>query len=138
MRNGTSTSFIKVPILSDNGLITKAYLRDMEAAIKQRTPIAGENITIKVTDGSYVISSTATNVTNTILQNTTVQNTIVSGGDSGGGGRGGVGGITLPVVTAPSVTPFREIVLNVCSNGTPGTIIVFGPIIDIIDNSPLL
>jgi hypothetical protein len=131
MRNGTSTSFIKVPILSDNGLITKAYLRDMEAAIKQRTPIAGENITIKVTDGSYVISSTATNVTNTILQNTTVQNTIVSGG-------GGVGGITLPVVTAPSVTPFREIVLNVCSNGTPGTIIVFGPIIDIIDNSPLL
>lgn len=59
MRNGTGTAFVKVPLLPDNGLITKAYLHDMEAAVKQRTPIAGDNITIKVTDGSYVISATA-------------------------------------------------------------------------------
>jgi hypothetical protein len=59
MRNGTGTAFVKVPLLPDNGLITKAYLHDMEAAVKQRTPIAGDNITIKVTDGSYVVSATA-------------------------------------------------------------------------------
>ena len=59
MKNGTGTSFVGVPILADNGLITKAYLHDMETAVKQRTPIAGDNITIKVTDGSYVISATA-------------------------------------------------------------------------------
>jgi hypothetical protein len=59
MRNGTGTAFVKVPLLPDNGLITKAYLHDMEAAVKQRTPIAGDNIIIKVTDGSYVISATA-------------------------------------------------------------------------------
>ena len=59
MKNGTGTSFVGVPILADNGLITKAYLHDIETAVKQRTPIAGENITIKVTDGSYVISATA-------------------------------------------------------------------------------
>jgi hypothetical protein len=59
MRNGAGTAFVKVPLLPDNGLITKAYLHDMEAAVKQRTPIAGDNITIKVTDGSYVISATA-------------------------------------------------------------------------------
>jgi hypothetical protein len=59
MRNGTGTAFVKVPLLPDNGLITKAYLHDMEVAVKQRTPIAGDNIIIKVTDGSYVISATA-------------------------------------------------------------------------------
>jgi hypothetical protein len=59
MRSGTGTSFVKVPVLADNGLITKNYLHDIEAAVKQRTPIAGDNITIKVTDGSYVISATA-------------------------------------------------------------------------------
>jgi len=59
MKNGTGTSFVGVPILADNGLITKTYLHDMETAVKQRTPIAGDNITIKVTDGSYVISATA-------------------------------------------------------------------------------
>ena len=59
MRNGTGTSFVGVPILPDNGLITKKYLHDIEASVKQRTPIAGDNITIKVTDGSYVISATA-------------------------------------------------------------------------------
>ena len=58
MRNGTGTSFVKVPVLSENGLITKTYLHDMEAAIRQRTPIAGENIIIKATDGSFVISAT--------------------------------------------------------------------------------
>jgi hypothetical protein len=58
MRSGTGTSFVKVPVLADNGLITKTYLHDMEAAIKQRTPIAGENIIIKATDGSFVISAT--------------------------------------------------------------------------------
>ena len=59
MKNGTGTSFVGIPILPDNGLITKAYLHDIETAVKQRTPIAGDNITIKVTDGSYVISATA-------------------------------------------------------------------------------
>ena len=59
MKNGTGTSFVGIPILPDNGLITKAYLHDIETAVKQRTPIAGENITIKVTDGSYVISASA-------------------------------------------------------------------------------
>jgi len=59
MRSGTGSSFSKVPVLADNGLITKNYLHDLEAAVKQRTPIAGANIDIKVTDGSYVISATA-------------------------------------------------------------------------------
>jgi len=57
MRNGSGTSFVNVPVLTDNGVITKKYLHDLEAAIKQRTPIAGDNITIKATDGSYVIST---------------------------------------------------------------------------------
>jgi len=90
MRNGTGTAFVKVPLLPDNGLITKAYLHDMEAAVKQRTPIAGDNITIKVTDGSYVVSATA--------------GALVGGGVAG----------------------FREIILTVCSNGTPATITVLG------------
>jgi hypothetical protein len=59
MRNGNGTAFVNVPVLADNGIIKKAYLHDMEAAIKQRTPVAGANIDIKVTDGSYVISATA-------------------------------------------------------------------------------
>jgi len=59
MRLGTGSSFSKVPVLADNGLITKTYLHDLEAAVKQRTPVAGANIDIKVTDGSYVISATA-------------------------------------------------------------------------------
>jgi hypothetical protein len=59
MRAGTGSSFSKVPVLADNGLITKTYLHDLEAAVRQRTPIAGANIDIKVTDGSYVISATA-------------------------------------------------------------------------------
>lgn len=89
MRSGTGSSFSKVPLLVDNGLITKAYLHDMEAAIRQRTPIAGANIDIKVTDGSYVISATA-------------------GVNVGGGGS------------------FKDIILTVCSNGTPATITVLG------------
>ena len=59
MRSGTGSSFSKVPVLADNGLITKTYLHDMEAAVKQRTPVAGANIDIRVTDGSFVISATA-------------------------------------------------------------------------------
>jgi hypothetical protein len=59
MRSGAGNSFSKVPVLPDTGLITKTYLHDLEAAVKQRTPIAGANIDIKVTDGSYVISATA-------------------------------------------------------------------------------
>jgi hypothetical protein len=59
MRSGTGSSFSKVPVLADNGLITKTYLHDLEAAVKQRTPVAGANIDIRVTDGSYVISATA-------------------------------------------------------------------------------
>jgi len=59
MRSGTGSSFSKVPVLADNGIITKTYLHDLEAAVKQRTPVAGANIDIKVTDGSFVISATA-------------------------------------------------------------------------------
>ena len=59
MRSGTGSSFSKVPVLADTGLITKTYLHDLEAAVRQRTPVAGANIDIKVTDGSYVISATA-------------------------------------------------------------------------------
>ena len=59
MRGGGVGSFTKVPVLADTGLITKTYLHDLEAAVRQRTPVAGANIDIKVTDGSYVISATA-------------------------------------------------------------------------------
>ena len=59
MRGGGSGSFTKVPVLPDTGLITKSYLHDLEAAVRQRTPVAGANIDIKVTDGSFVISATA-------------------------------------------------------------------------------
>ena len=119
MRNGNSTAFVNVPALADNGIIKKAYLHDMEAAIKQRTPIAGENITIKVTDGGYLISSTSVT---SISNNAVFQDAPIS---------------TIPVlpptttsstITNPVVTAFREIILNVCSNGVPGTIIVFGPV----------
>jgi hypothetical protein len=71
MRNGTGTSFVGVPILADNGLITKAYLHDIETAIKQRTPIAGDNINIKVTDGSYIISAVAREIALTACSNGT-------------------------------------------------------------------
>lgn len=57
MRGGGSGSFTKVPVLPDTGFITKKYLHDLEATVRQRTPVAGANIDIKVTDGSYVISS---------------------------------------------------------------------------------
>ena len=59
MRNGGIGAFSVVPTLEDNGVITKKYLRDLEAAIKQRTPVAGANIDIKVTDGGYALSATA-------------------------------------------------------------------------------
>jgi len=59
MRSGTGSSFSKVPVLADNGIITKTYLHDLEASVRQRTPVAGANIDIKVTDGSFVISATA-------------------------------------------------------------------------------
>jgi len=90
MRSGTGSSFAKVPVLADTGLITKTYLHDLEAAVKQRTPIAGANIDIKVTDGSYVISATAganvgggvagfTEITLTICSNGTPATIIVLG-----------------------------------------------------------
>ena len=59
MRNGGIGAFVVAPTLADNGVITKKYLRDLEAAVRQRTPVAGANIDIKVTDGSFVISATA-------------------------------------------------------------------------------
>jgi hypothetical protein len=59
MRNGGSGSFVVAPTLADNGVITKKYLRGLEDAVRQRTPVAGANIDIKVTDGSFVISATA-------------------------------------------------------------------------------
>ena len=58
MRSGGVGAFIVAPTLADNGVITKKYLRDLEAAVRQRTPIAGANIDIKVTDGSFLISAT--------------------------------------------------------------------------------
>ena len=77
MRNGGSGSFVVAPTLADNGVITKKYLRDVEGAGRQRTPVAGANIDIKVTDGSFVISSIA--------------------GVVGAGGGGGFQEITLTV-----------------------------------------
>lgn len=59
MRGGTGSAFLKVPVIDDNGVIRKGYLKDLEASVRQRTPIAGANIDIKVTDGSFVISATA-------------------------------------------------------------------------------
>ena len=94
MRNGGETSFVQTPVLADNGVITKQYLRGLEQAIKQRTPIAGANITIKITDGSFVISSTNSN-------------DIFNASASGAGLNG-----------------FIEKTLTVCSNGTPATITV--------------
>jgi hypothetical protein len=91
MKNGNTTSFVGVPILADNGVISKKYLHDIEAAVKQRTPIAGENITIKVTDGSYVISATA-------------------GVNVGGGGGVGFREITLTVCS--NGTPSKITVLG--------------------------
>jgi hypothetical protein len=121
MRNGTGTSFVKAPTLADNGLITKAYLRDMEAAVKQRTPIAGDNITIKVTDGGYLISSTAiTNVFNNVVVDDTGTITTAPLEPTPTP--------TIPTITSPVVTAFQAITLTVCSNGVPGTIIVFGPV----------
>lgn len=98
MRSGTGSSFSKVPVLADNGIITKTYLHDLEAAVRQRTPVAGANIDIKVTDGSFVISATA-------------GISIVGGGGGGGGG--------VP-------EGFTAVTLTVCSNGTPAQLIVLG------------
>jgi hypothetical protein len=58
MKFGSANQFDSVPAISDNGIITKTYLRGLEGSIKQRTPIAGDNVTIKVTDGGYNISVT--------------------------------------------------------------------------------
>jgi hypothetical protein len=58
MKFGSPNQFDNVPLIPDNGIITKSYLRNIEASIKQRTPIAGDNVTIKVTDGGYNISVT--------------------------------------------------------------------------------
>ncbi len=115
MRSGTGTSFVKVPVLSDNGLITKAYLRDLEAAIKQRTPIAGDNITIKATDGSYVISAN-------------VETPSIGGGLQNAGWSISGGVTSRGSVTKTVVTEFKQIELTVCSNGVPAKIIVFGPL----------
>lgn len=92
MRNGGSGSFVVAPTLADNGVITKKYLRGLEDAVRQRTPVAGANIDIKVTDGSFVISSTPgisilgggvpegfTSVTLTVCSNGTPAQLIVLG-----------------------------------------------------------
>ena len=92
MRNGGVGAFVVAPTLADNGVITKKYLRDLEAAVRQRTPVAGANIDIKVTDGSFVISSTPginiagggvpdgfTSVTLTVCSNGTPAQLIVLG-----------------------------------------------------------
>jgi hypothetical protein len=102
MRSGTGSSFSKVPVLADNGIITKTYLHDLEAAVRQRTPVAGANIDIKVTDGSFVISATA--------------GISIVGEGGGGGGGGGV------------PQGFTAVTLTVCSNGTPAQLIVLGKV----------
>jgi len=92
MRNGGVGAFFVAPTIADNGVITKKYLRDLEAAVQQRTPVAGANIDIKVTDGSFVISSTPginigaggvpegfTSVTLTVCSNGTPAQLIVLG-----------------------------------------------------------
>jgi hypothetical protein len=85
MRNGGSGYFFVVPTLADNGVITKKYLRDLEAAARQRTPVAGANIDIKVTDGSFLISATGgapegfTPVTLTVCSNGTPDEIVVLG-----------------------------------------------------------
>ena len=99
MRNGGSGSFVVAPTLADNGVITKKYLRDLEGAVRQRTPVAGANIDIKVTDGSFVISATA-------------GISIVGGGGGGGGVPQG----------------FTAVTLTVCFNGTPAQLIVLGKV----------
>ena len=77
MRAGGVGGFNVVPSLAGNGVITKAYLRGLEDAIRQRTPIAGANIDFKITDGGCLISSAVT--------------------ASGGTGGGGFSEITLTV-----------------------------------------
>jgi hypothetical protein len=92
MRNGGVGAFVVAPTIADNGIITKKYLRDLEAAVRQRTPVAGANIDIKVTDGSFVISATPginigvggvpegfTSVTLTVCSNGTPAQLIVLG-----------------------------------------------------------
>ena len=80
MRSGTGSSFSKVPVFADTGLITKIYLHDLEAAVRQRTPVAGANIDIKVTDGSFVISATAGTVGGVPQDFTAVTLTVCSNG----------------------------------------------------------
>jgi len=93
MRNGGSGSFVVPPTLADNGIITKTYLHDLEAAVRQRTPVAGANIDIKVTDGSFVISGIS-----------------IVGGAGGGGVPEGFTSVTLTVCS--NGTPAQLIVLG--------------------------
>lgn len=93
MRGGGANSFVSVPVLADNGLITKTYLHNLEAAVLQRTPIAGANIDIKVTDGSYVISATA-------------------GASLGIGGGSGLSEITLTVCSNGTPTTITVLTRN--------------------------
>jgi hypothetical protein len=55
---GSADQFNAVPALQENGYITKKYLKGIEDAIRQRTPISGSGITIKTSDGGYNISAT--------------------------------------------------------------------------------
>jgi hypothetical protein len=93
MRNGGSGFFVVPPTLADNGVITKKYLRGLEDAVRQRTPVAGANIDIKVTDGSYVISGIS-----------------IVGGGGGGGVPEGFTSVTLTVCS--NGTPAQLIVLG--------------------------
>jgi len=52
------TGFKIVPIFKNEGVeyLTKDYLSRIEDSIRQRTPVAGSGINIKVFEGSYNIS----------------------------------------------------------------------------------
>jgi hypothetical protein len=92
MRAGGVGGFNVVPSLSGNGVITKAYLRGLEDAIRQRTPIAGANIDFKITDGGCLISSAVT--------------------ASGGAGGGGAGFVEITLTVCSNGTPGTITVLG--------------------------
>jgi len=83
MRAGGVGAFAVVPSLENNGVITKTYLRSLEDAVRQRTPIAGANIDFKITDGGCLISALASanfkEITLTVCSNGTPAEIIVYG-----------------------------------------------------------
>jgi len=91
MRAGGVGGFNVVPSLAGSGIITKAYLRGLEDAIRQRTPIAGANIDFKITDGGCLINSAVT---------------------GGGGAGGGAGFVEITLTVCSNGTPGTITVLG--------------------------